>query len=34
MAQAQTQQNEQDLGEPQFAYHAVVEPIVRISLPR
>jgi hypothetical protein len=30
MAQDKTPQNEQDLGEPQFAYHAVVEPIVRI----
>lgn len=25
---AQTQEKDQDLGAPQFAYHAVVEPIV------
>jgi hypothetical protein len=27
-----TEQKDQDLGAPQFAYHAVVEPIVRTSL--
>ncbi|KNB19662.1 hypothetical protein FOXG_16892 [Fusarium oxysporum f. sp. lycopersici 4287] len=32
MAQAQTQENEQDLGEPQFAYHAVVEPIFIVGV--
>ncbi|KAM0082314.1 hypothetical protein ACKRZS_005473 [Fusarium odoratissimum] len=32
MAQAQTQQDEQDLGEPQFAYHAVVEPIFIVGV--
>lgn len=26
-----TEQKDQDLGAPQFAYHAVVEPIVRTS---
>ncbi|KAF5707635.1 hypothetical protein LB506_011145 [Fusarium annulatum] len=29
---AQTQENEQDLGEPQFAYHAVVEPIFIVGV--